>query len=296
MIRVPTIVTNYLESIDRYPLLNPEKEVELSRKVQKMISICGAPSENKIELENYSLEEQEIIREGLKAYQTFTTSNLRLVVAIAKRRRHNTLEFIDLIEFGNMGLMRAVEKFDTAMGHRFSTYAYWWIQQFIQRGVANTSRTIRLPLNITDNMDKINRCKSRYFSEHGVYPTIKQISELTKLKESEIITIYNADKKLVSINQYFYHGDEELSPENIIGESEENTELEGEELIDTVQNVLSEFDEIDRKIIFSYWVEDKKIKDISKTLSIPKTILSAKISLLESKLKSNPQLLALMQG
>ena len=167
----------YLNQLGRYPLLRPEQEIELSRKVALMIELCER------ERTGYALtaDEQRAVKRGAKAKQRFMEANLRLVVDIAKKyqSRRRTLELLDLIQEGNIGLARAVEKFDHTKGYKFSTYAYWWIRQQIQRSIRWDDFMIRLPLPVHDQLIKTARATETLAHELGREPTAQEVA--TKL-------------------------------------------------------------------------------------------------------------------
>jgi len=156
-------------------------------------------------------EELEVlVREGRAARDRLTISNLRLVVSIAKRYMNRGLSLLDLIQEGNMGLMKAVEKFDFSRGYKFSTYATWWIRQAITRAIADQSRTIRVPVHMIETVRELNRVKREYIQSHGTAPTLEDLSLLTGMSIDKI-------KKVESVSQYT------ASLERPIGEEDEDT-------------------------------------------------------------------------
>jgi len=153
---------------------------------------------------------ETLISEGLAARHRLTVSNLRLVVSIAKRYMNRGLSFLDLIQEGNMGLMKAVEKFDFSRGYKFSTYATWWIRQAITRAIADQSRTIRVPVHMIETVRELNRVKREFIQSHGSAPTLEDLSELTGMSIDKI-------KKVESVSQYT------ASLERPIGDQNEDT-------------------------------------------------------------------------
>ena len=141
----------FLGEIGRHQLLTPEQELMLGRKVQAMVAItepCQLAG-GQGEACEFSDEDKAVIRRGERAKNQMITANLRLVVNLAKRYQGKGLDILDLIQEGTLGLTRAVEKYDPTRGHRFSTYAYWWIRQGLNRALSTQSRTIRIPVNLS---------------------------------------------------------------------------------------------------------------------------------------------------
>lgn len=180
-------ITVYLNEIGRYELLTAEEEVALAKSIE-----AGEQASQRLSQPEGSLdddEQQELeaaVVEGLIDKSKFINSNLRLVVAIAKKYNNRGLDFLDLIQDGNIGLMRAVEKFDYRRGFKFSTYASWWIRQFIARGLADKKRTIRIPVHASDNIDKINSAMNTFKIQTGREPSNEELSELTQLSVDNI--------------------------------------------------------------------------------------------------------------
>ncbi|NEO25769.1 MAG: sigma-70 family RNA polymerase sigma factor, partial [Kamptonema sp. SIO4C4] len=178
------VVQAYLQDIGRTPLLSREQEVELANQVQAMLPL--------LEKENRTSEEERIVRVGQKARQHMVEANLRLVVSIAKKYQRRGLSFLDLIQEGSLGLFRAVDKFDPERGYKFSTYAYWWIRQAITRAIAEQSRTIRLPLHITEQLNKVKQESRTFTIEHGRAPNEAELAERLDMKPSKLRKIRRA--------------------------------------------------------------------------------------------------------
>ncbi len=166
------LVRLYLSDIGHYPLLTKDDEVRLSQTIE-------AGTRARRQLESGSGPRRELrrqVRQGEDAQQTFVKSNLRLVVSIAKKYQASGLPLLDLVQEGNLGLMHAVEKFDWRKGFKFSTYATWWIRQAITRGIANTGRTIRLPVHAGDTLTLLQKARTRLEFMHGRPPTCLELS------------------------------------------------------------------------------------------------------------------------
>lgn len=186
-------VRAYLRDIGRIPLLEHEEEILLGRKVQRLMELLEMKSE--LSLDNDGLAEamdvplkdiKKELREGEKAKEKMVTANLRLVVSVAKKYTKRNMELLDIIQEGTIGLVRGVEKFDPGRGYKFSTYAYWWIRQGITRAIAEKSRAIRLPIHITENLNRLKKAQRELSQLNGEMPSIKQLSAELELTEDEI--------------------------------------------------------------------------------------------------------------
>jgi RNA polymerase primary sigma factor len=169
-------LTRYLSEIANHELLTADEEVELAQAIE-----AGRESEERLAAVAVRGKErarlERLVKQGKEARDRFTQANLRLVVAQAKRYRSQYgIEFIDLIQEGNLGLMRAVEKFDWRKGFKFSTYATWWIRQSMQRAVAEKSRTVRLPNSLHDTLMTLNGTRNRLLSEMGREPSPEELA------------------------------------------------------------------------------------------------------------------------
>ncbi len=160
-------VRDYLKAIGRTPLLKAEEEVKLANQIQATLPL--------LEKETLTPEEKKIVHQGQKAKQKMVQANLRLVVSIAKKYQNRGLSLLDLIQEGSIGLMRAAEKFDATKGYKFSTYSYWWIRQAMTRAIANHARTIRLPIHITQDLNKIKKITRQLSQKLGRKPTDSEI-------------------------------------------------------------------------------------------------------------------------
>ena len=193
------LVRSYLRDIGRVPLLTHEQEITLGRKVQELMIIkrheeemaifIGSPPSldqlaQKISLSVPQLKKR--LKSGNRAKERMVSANLRLVVSVAKKYTKRNMELLDLIQEGTIGLVRGVEKFDPKRGYKFSTYAYWWIRQGITRAIAEKSRAIRLPIHITEILNKLKKGQRELSQNLSRTPTIEELAEYMEISEDEV--------------------------------------------------------------------------------------------------------------
>ncbi|MEH2148150.1 RpoD/SigA family RNA polymerase sigma factor [Nostoc sp.] len=206
-------VRAYLQEIGRIPLLTQEQEIFFAQQVQQMMKILAESEKLTVELNRtptlsewanqMQLSEQELLQQlnqGKKAKQKMIASNLRLVVSIAKQYQRRNLELMDLIQEGTLGLERGVEKFNPALGYRFSTYVYWWIRQGITRAIAQQGRAIRLPIHINEKLNKIKRVQRELSQKLGRIPTSTEIADALSLKPSQIRDFLLLARQTISLD------------------------------------------------------------------------------------------------
>lgn len=207
------MVRTYLREIGRVPLLSREQEIVYGKQVQQMMVILEAKEALRKEIDHEpSLAEwaahvhhsetelNHLIAQGRRAKQKMIEANLRLVVAIAKKYQKRNMEFLDLIQEGTLGLERGVEKFDPTRGYKFSTYAYWWIRQAITRAIAQQGRTIRLPIHITEKLNKIKKVQRELAQKLGRSPTPVEIAQELELEPAQIREYLNMARQPVSLD------------------------------------------------------------------------------------------------
>ena len=184
------LVRLYLSEIGQYPLLTKDDESRLAQAMEN-----GKEAAAELEANERSLsparkrELRKLVKAGDDAERSFVQSNLRLVVSIAKKYQASGMPLLDLIQEGNLGLMHAVEKFDWRKGFKFSTYATWWIRQALTRGIANTNRTIRLPVHAGDNLARVQKARVRLETAFGRRPTVAELAADLDMPDDKVTEI-----------------------------------------------------------------------------------------------------------
>ncbi|MCP9823440.1 sigma-70 family RNA polymerase sigma factor [Cyanobium sp. L1E-Cus] len=173
-------ITWYLATIGREPLLTPAEEIELGNQVQTMMRLTEEGDRELSDLE------KKLMRIGKRSKQRMMKANLRLVVSVAKKYQGKGLELLDLIQEGSLGLERAVEKFDPTRGYKFSTYAFWWIRQSMTRAIACQSRTIRLPVHLSERLTAIRKVSLDLAHKLGAMPSRQEIAEAMAMPIEEL--------------------------------------------------------------------------------------------------------------
>ncbi|WFE49639.1 RNA polymerase sigma factor SigB [Micromonospora sp. WMMD1155] len=195
------LVRAYLNGIGRTKLLTAAQEVDLARRIEaglfadeKLATCTPVSAELRADLEL-------IVAEGRAAKDHLLEANLRLVVSIAKRYTGRGMAFLDLIQEGNLGLIRAVEKFDYAKGYKFSTYATWWIRQAITRAMADQARTIRIPVHMVEQVNRMVRARRELSVTLGREPTVSEVARALEIPEIQVIELISYDREPVSLDQ-----------------------------------------------------------------------------------------------
>ncbi|MCK9895699.1 RNA polymerase sigma factor [Frankia sp. AgB32] len=192
------LVRMYLREIGKVPLLNAAQEVELSKRVE-----AGLFAEHKLESADLPVELRRdlglLVRDGHAAKQQLVSANLRLVVSVAKKYSGRGMTLLDLVQEGNLGLIRAVEKFDYAKGYKFSTYATWWIRQAIGRALADQARTIRIPVHVVEQINKITRLQRQLVSTLGREPTDEELALELDMPIEQVVELRRYAQDTVSL-------------------------------------------------------------------------------------------------
>ena len=198
-------VRAYLKQIGKVALLNAEEGVDLAERIEA--GLYGAERLRQVEEENQKISPQMrrdlnwIVRDGERAKNHLLEANLRLVVSLAKRYTGRGMAFLDLIQEGNLGLIRAVEKFDYTKGYKFSTYATWWIRQAITRAMADQARTIRIPVHMVEVINKLGRIQRELLQDLGREPTPEELAKEMDITPDKVLEIQQYAREPISLDQ-----------------------------------------------------------------------------------------------
>jgi RNA polymerase primary sigma factor len=244
------LVRIYLREIGRVPLLTAEDEVELAKSIE-----AGLYAEEKLN-SGFTLSSGDradlewLAADGVRGKQRLIEANLRLVVSIAKRYIGRGLVFLDLIQEGNLGLIRAVEKFDYTRGYKFSTYATWWIRQAITRAIADQARTIRVPVHMVETINKLARVQRQLHQELGREPTVDELAGELGIEPDRVAEIQRIAQEPVSLQSPI--GEEESDLGDFIEDADAVVPIEAAAFImlqDQLDRVLCELAEREQRII-----------------------------------------------
>ncbi|MEA5487452.1 MULTISPECIES: RNA polymerase sigma factor, RpoD/SigA family [Pseudanabaena] len=280
------MVRTYLHEIGKIPLLSNEEEIVYGKQVQQMMALFEvqekiAQNSDRLPTEQEWAEtvgiEPEILRSlirvGTRAKRKMIEANLRLVVSVAKKYQKRNLELLDLVQEGTLGLERAVDKFDPTKGFKFSTYAYWWIRQAITRAIAQQARTIRLPVHITEKLNKIKKAQRQLSQDLGRVATVAEIAYELNIKTDQVRECLSLSRQPISLDLRIGDNQDTELAELLedTGRSPDNY-VERESLRTDIQSLLKELPEKQRQVmILRYGLEDGQemsLASISKRMDL----------------------------
>ena len=250
--RAPTsdLVRIYLREIGRVPLLTAEDEVELAKSIEAGLFAEEKLARAAILSRPQRLDLELLARHGVRAKQRLIEANLRLVVSIAKRYVGRGMLFLDLIQEGNLGLIRAVEKFDYTKGYKFSTYATWWIRQAITRAIADQARTIRIPVHMVETINKLVRVQRQLHQDLGREPLPEEIGAEMGLGSERVVEIQRIAQEPVSLQSPIGEEDSDLG--DFIEDADAVVPIEAAAFImlqDQLDDILATLSEREQRII-----------------------------------------------
>jgi len=253
------LVRVYLNGIGRTALLTAEQEVDLAKRIEAGVFAAHKLDTTPRLSPQRKADLRAVIRGGNSARNHLLVANLRLVVSLAKRYTGRGMPLLDLIQEGNLGLIRAVEKFDYTKGFKFSTYATWWIRQAISRGMADQGRTIRLPVHLVEQVNKLSRLKRELHQQLGRDATMAELAEESGIPEEKIADLLDHARDPVSLDMPV--GSDEEAPLGDFIEDSESTSAEAQVVAgfmhDDINKVLRTLDEREQSVVrLRYGLDD----------------------------------------
>jgi len=257
------LVRSYLRDIGRVPLLSHEQEITLGRQVQDLMLLENIEAELEGDLgekpdinlfaEKAGIETAQLkkkLKGGKRAKERMVAANLRLVVSVAKKYTKRNMELLDLIQEGTIGLVRGVEKFDPTRGYKFSTYAYWWIRQGITRAIAEKSRSIRLPIHITEMLNKLKKGQRELSQELSRTPTLKELSEYVELPENDVKDLMSRAGQPVSLETKIGDGEDTILLDLLSNEIDMPSEqIESDCMKGDLETLLEQLPELQNRVL-----------------------------------------------
>ena len=258
------LVRSYLRDIGRVPLLSHQQEITLGRQVQELMDLEAQEAELSDQRGGEPVPAADLakaaglsaaqlkrkLQAGRRAKERMVAANLRLVVSVAKKYTKRNMELLDLIQEGTIGLVRGVEKFDPTRGYKFSTYAYWWIRQGITRAIAEKSRTIRLPIHITEMLNKLKKGQRELSQELGRTPSVTELAGFVELPEEEVKELMCRARQPVSLEMKVGDGDDTELLDLLAGDGELPSEqVEGECLKGDLRDLLGQLPELQERVL-----------------------------------------------
>ena len=239
----------YLQEIGRVDLLRADEERHLARLVAEGIEAAATIDAGAVD----DTERRQLLRQvsrGQRARHALTQANLRLVVSIAKRYTNRGVQLLDLIQEGNLGLMKAVEKFDYAKGFKFSTYATWWIRQAITRSIADQSRTIRIPVHMVEHLNRLLRGRREFLQEFRREPTVPELAERLHMPEDRVSELLRWSQEPLSLDSPVGDGDDaelgDFVADDVAGPA---SQVEALDLESKIVELLDSLGEREREIV-----------------------------------------------
>jgi RNA polymerase primary sigma factor len=259
-------VRMYLKEIGKVPLLTADQEVTLAKRIEAgLLATLKLDGERDLLPDNQRASLQAVQRDGQLARRQLTEANLRLVVSIAKRYVGRGMALLDLIQEGNLGLIRAVEKFDYTKGFKFSTYATWWIRQAITRAIADQARTIRIPVHMVETMNKVLRIQRQMLQELGREPTVEEIAAKVDLTADKVREIQRIAQEPVSLETPVGEEDDSLLGDfvedpNVIAPA---TAAARALLTEAIEEALQELNDRERAVVrLRFGLDDGQIRTL----------------------------------
>jgi len=257
------LVRSYLRDIGRVPLLSHEQEITLGRQVQDLMGLENLESQLESDLGEKpdisffaeragisTIQLKKKLKSGKRAKERMVAANLRLVVSVAKKYTKRNMELLDLIQEGTIGLVRGVEKFDPTRGYKFSTYAYWWIRQGITRAIAEKSRSIRLPIHITEMLNKLKKGQRELSQELSRTPTLKELSEYVELPEEEVKDLMSKAGQPVSLETKIGDGEDTILLDLLSNEIDMPSEqIESDCMKGDLETLLEQLPELQNRVL-----------------------------------------------
>ena len=236
----------YLSNIGRVPLLTAAEEIELAHHVQTMKRLQELPADQ------LTPRQKHQIRMGTRARDRMMAANLRLVVSVAKKYQNQGLELLDLVQEGAIGLERAVDKFDPAMGYKFSTYAYWWIRQGMTRAIDNSARTIRLPIHVSEKLSKMRRVTRELSHRFGRQPNRLELAHAMGMQPEELEELISQSAPCASLDAHARGDDDRSTLGELIADPSSNESMDSMDRSLQKEHLgtwLSQLNERERRII-----------------------------------------------
>ena len=257
------LVRSYLRDIGRVPLLSHEQEITLGRQVQDLMVLENLEAQLESDLGKKpditffaeragisTIQLKKKLKSGRRAKERMVAANLRLVVSVAKKYTKRNMELLDLIQEGTIGLVRGVEKFDPTRGYKFSTYAYWWIRQGITRAIAEKSRSIRLPIHITEMLNKLKKGQRELSQELSRTPTLKELSEYVELPEEDVKDLMSKAGQPVSLETKIGDGEDTILLDLLSNEIDMPSEqIESDCMKGDLETLLEQLPELQNRVL-----------------------------------------------